>query len=213
MKENLKKLSKFVSRSLDTKHVSPLSAAVIVAVIVAIMTLLSLFAVPICALAVSVYFLIKKLNEKNNTIKDYDRAYEQKESVNNIKKLFADALKMTIASCENKDKLKALIKYALKIRALETKNGISIYCIKFPIEVFQTLEFGTWDNLKDDMQHTINVLLIKACYNISAYTHKGTIIEDTVRLLSLSTNGKEVIASLSIVNNDASYQQFYQSLH
>lgn len=212
MKEQIKKLKKFVSRTLDTKHVSPLSAAVIVAVIVATMTLLSFMAVPICALAVSVYFLVRKLNEKNDTIRNCDRAYEQKESVNNIKKLFADALKMTVASCENKDKLEGLIKYALKIRALEIKNGISMYRIKFPIEVFQTLEFGTWDNLKDDMQHTINVLLIKACYNISAYTHKGTIIENTVRLLSLSTNGKDVIAELFVVNNDASYQ-LYKSLH
>lgn len=212
MKENLKKLSKFVSRSLDTKHVSPLSAAVIVAVIVAIMTLLSLFAVPICALAVSVYFLIKKLNEKNNTIKNCDRAYEQKESINNIKKLFADALKMTISSCENKDKLEGLINYASKIRALEIKNNIFMYRFQLPLEVLQTLEFGTWDNLKDDIQHSINVLLRKACYNISAYTHKGTIIENTVRLLSLSTNGKDVIAELFVVNNDASYQ-LYKSLH
>lgn len=206
------KVSKFMSRIIDTQKVSPLSAAVIVAVIVATMTLLSFMAVPICALAVSVYFLVRKLNEKNDTIRNCDRAYEQKESVNNIKKLFADALKITVSSCENKDKLKGLIKYALKIRVLETKNGVSIYCIKFPIEVFQTLEFGTWDNLKDDMQHTINVLLIKACYNISAYTHKGTIIENTVRLLSLSTNGKDVIAELFVVNNDASYQ-LYKSLH
>lgn len=206
------KVSKFMSRIIDTQKVSPLSAAVIVAVIVAIMTLLSFMAVPICALAVSVYFLVRKLNEKNDTIRNCDRAYEQKESVNNIKKLFADALRMTVSSCENKDKLEGLIKYALEIRALETKNGVSIYCIKFPIEVFQTLEFGTWDNLKDDMQHTINVLLIKACYNISAYTHKGTIIENTVRLLSLSTNGKEVIASLFVVNNSASHE-LLKSLH
>lgn len=206
------KVSKFMSRIIDTQKVSPLSAAVIVAVIVATMTLLSFMAVPICALAVSVYFLVRKLNEKNDTIRNCDRAYEQKESVNNIKKLFADALKITVSSCENKDKLKGLIKYALKIRVLETKNGVSIYCIKFPIEVFQTLEFGTWDNLKDDMQHTINVLLIKACYNISAYTHKGTIIENTVRLLSLSTNGKEVIASLFVVNNSASHE-LLKSLH
>lgn len=205
------KVSKFMSRIIDTQKVSPLSAAVIVAVIVATMTLLSFMAVPICALAVSVYFLVRKLNEKNDTIRNCDRAYEQKESVNNIKKLFADALKITVSSCENKDKLKGLIKYALKIRVLETKNGVSIYCIKFPIEVFQTLEFGTWDNLKDDIQHTINVLLIKACYNISAYTHKGTIIENTVRLLSLSTNGKDVIADLFLVNNNASYQ-LYKSL-
>ncbi len=206
------KVSKFMSRIIDTQKVSPLSAAVIVAVIVATMTLLSFMAVPICALAVSVYFLVRKLNEKNDTIRNCDRAYEQKESVNNIKKLFADALRMTVSSCENKDKLEGLIKYALEIRALETKNGVSIYCIKFPIEVFQTLEFGTWDNLKDDMQHTINVLLIKACYNISAYTHKGTIIENTVRLLSLSTNGKEVIASLFVVNNSASHE-LLKSLH
>ena len=206
------KVSKFMSRIIDTQKVSPLSAAVIVAVIVATMTLLSFMAVPICALAVSVYFLVRKLNEKNDTIRNCDRAYEQKESVNNIKKLFADALRMTVSSCENKDKLEGLIKYALEIRALETKNGVSIYCIKFPIEVFQTLEFGTWGNLKDDMQHTINVLLIKACYNISAYTHKGTIIENTVRLLSLSTNGKEVIASLFVVNNSASHE-LLKSLH
>lgn len=211
MKNKLNKVGKFMSRIIDTQKVSPLAAAVIVAVIVAIMTLLSLMAIPVCAIAACVYFGVQKLNEKNDTIESIDRAYEQKESINNVKDLFADALKMTVASCENKDKVEGLIQYALKIRAFVTKNGISMYCIKFPIEVLQTLEFGTWDNLKDDIQHAINVLLIKSCYNISAYTHKGTMIENTVRLFSLSTTGKDVIAELFLVNNDASYQ-LYKSL-
>lgn len=211
MRKNVEKLKKFMARIIDTQKVSPLAAAVIVAVAVAIMTLLSFFALPTITLAVCVYFLLQHINEKNETIESIDRAYEQKESINNVKDLFADALKMTVASCENKDKVEGIIRYALKIRASETKNGISMYCIKFPIEVIQTLEFGTWDNLKDDIQHAINVLLIKSCYNISAYTHKGTMIENTVRLFSLSTTGKDVIAELFLVNNDASYQ-LYKSL-
>lgn len=206
MKEQINKFKNFVSRSLDTKNVSPLSVAIIVAVIVAIMTLLSLFAIPICALAVSVYFLVRKLNEKKDTIKDCDRAYEDAQNLENIKYLFADVLNYVNQS--NSQKVSTLLKYALSAESFRTEKDVCIFRLSFPLDVFSGLHFGNWDNLTSELQHGLNVFSHRAQYNIPPYVDYVGVVEDTVQLYALSRTDTHVIADLFIVNNDTSYNMY-----
>lgn len=211
MNEILKRLNKFASRSLGTKKVSPISAAVIIAVAVAIMTLLSLFAIPICALAVCVYFLVQKLNEKNDTIKSTDRAYEDAQNLENIRHLFTDVINYVNQSNEDSEKINTLLKYTLSVQSFRTEKDVCMFRIEFSTDVFRNLHFGSWDNLKSELQHGLDIFGKMPNYNIPPYVDYVGIVENTVKLYELSRTDSHVIADLFIVNNDVSYQ-LYKSM-
>lgn len=211
MKAIINKMKNQISKILDTKNINPLSAAVIVAVIVAIVTLLSLMAIPICVLTVSVYFLVQKLNEKNDTIKGCDRAYEDTQNLENIKHLFADVINYVNQSNEDTNKINILLKYTLSAQSFRTEKEICMFRIEFSSDVFRDLHFGSWDNLKSELQHGLNIFSHQAMYNIPPYVDYVGIVEDTVQLYALSRTDRHVIADLFLVNNDASFQ-LYKSL-
>lgn len=206
MKNKLNKVGKFMARIIDTQKVSPLAAAVIVAVAVAIMTLLSLMAIPVCAIAACVYFGVQKLNEKNDTIKRTDRAYEDAQNLVDIKRLFTDAI--IYVNQSDSQKISTLLKYALSVESFRTEKNVCMFRMEFPLDVFGSLQFGSWDDLKSEIQHGLDIFGRDPRYNIPPYVDYVGIIENTVRLYSFSKTDRHAIIELFLVNNSESYRLY-----
>lgn len=206
MKDTINKISKFMTRLIDAKKMSPISAAVIVAVAVAI---LSLWVMPIIALAACVYFLLQHINKKNETIQRTDRAYEDAQSLESMKQLFTDVINFTCQSCDNAEQIELLLKYALSVESFRTEKDIYMFRMEFPLDVFNSLEFGSWDDLKSEIQHGLDIFAKKLQYNIPPYAADNVrVIENTVRLYSLSRTDVNVCAELFLVNNSESYNLY-----
>lgn len=164
MRKNVEKLKKFMARIIDTQKVSPLAAAVIVAVAAAIMTLLSFFALPTIALAVCVYFLLQHINERNETIKRTDRTYEDAQNLESIKRLFTDVI--IYVNQSDSQKISTLLKYALSVESFRTEKDVCMFRMEFPLDVFGGLQFGSWDDLKSELQHGLDSFGRDPRYNI-----------------------------------------------
>lgn len=202
MKDKINKVGKLMTRFIDAKKVSPISAAVIVAVAVAI---LSLWVMPIIALAACVYFLLQHIKNKNDTIQRTDRAYEDAQNLESMKQLFTDVINFTCQSCDNSN----LLKYALSVESFRTEKDIYMFRMEFPLDVFNSLEFGSWDDLKSEIQHGLDIFSSRSRYNIPPYAADNVrVIENTVRLYSLSRTDVNVCAELFLVNNSESYNLY-----
>lgn len=202
----MKNIKKILSRITDTENVSPVTAAVIVVILIALLTCASVFVIPMAATGLVVYFLVGKINERNTVIDGCGRNRENAQNMENMKRLFIDVIKFTCNSCGDIARIRETLPYTTKGQSFTTENHISLYRFSFPSGTFDDLQFGTWDNLKSEIQHNLNIHSVMAGYGIPPYAHdKKNVVENAVRLYSLSTTGSDVIAELFLVNNEESY--------
>lgn len=200
MQEKVKKKFKKI---LSQKKTSILLAILIVLTAM-LLTICITALIPFIILGIISYYLY---NEKSTSAPD-EKTEEQTKKETTVKDVFLNSINLFCSSGVPAESL-AVPPPLMNMKTYEASNGIKFFRFYFPLYAFDNLSYGTWDDVKSEIQHLIDEVSKNQIFNLPIYHDDyGHILEETVRLYDMATSDYEIVADIFLVENDASYRLY-----